>query len=58
MTVKPNSVLINDEKSKNERISEVEELIEQSKDVDLLLLPEVWNIGFRALINTDLKARK
>ncbi len=39
---------INDEKSKNERISEVEELIEQSKDVDLLLLPEVWNIGFRA----------
>jgi len=38
---------LNDDKNKNERITEVEGLIEQAKEADLILLPEVWNIGWR-----------
>lgn len=36
-----------DNKTKSERITEVEGLIDQAKDADLILLPEVWNIGWR-----------
>lgn len=37
-----------DDQDKSERIAEVEDLIEQAKGADLILLPEVWNIGFRS----------
>lgn len=36
-----------DNNTKEERICQVEELIDKAADVDLILLPEVWNIGWR-----------
>jgi len=35
-----------DKDSKEERIRHVEELIDKAVDADLILLPEVWNIGW------------
>ncbi|MDH5781480.1 MAG: carbon-nitrogen family hydrolase [Dehalococcoidia bacterium] len=35
-----------DEDSKEDRIRHVEELIDRAADADLILLPEVWNIGW------------
>ena len=37
-----------DDDSKEERIAHVEELIDSAKEADLILLPEVWNIGWRS----------
>jgi len=36
-----------DENTKKERIGHIENLIDQSAEADLILLPEVWNIGWR-----------
>jgi len=36
-----------DNNTKEERIYQVEELINKAADADLILLPEVWNIGWR-----------
>ncbi len=38
----------NDEDSKSDRIVHVEELINNAADSDLILLPELWNIGFES----------
>jgi predicted amidohydrolase len=38
---------LDDNKNKSKRIEEVENLIEQAKGFDLIVLPEVWNIGWR-----------
>lgn len=37
---------INDEETKTERIARVENFIEGLNDIDLILLPEIWNIGY------------
>ncbi len=37
---------INDAHSKKERIAHAAELIDQAADADLIVLPEVWNIGW------------
>ena len=36
-----------DEHTKEERIGHMEKLIDKAADADLILLPEVWNIGWR-----------
>ena len=38
---------ISDNNTKEERICQVEKLIDKAADADLILLPEVWNIGWR-----------
>ena len=38
----------NDEDSKQDRIAHAEELIDSAADSDLILLPELWNIGFES----------
>lgn len=35
-----------DDESKQDRIAHAEELIESASDCDLILLPEIWNIGW------------
>ena len=35
-----------DDNSKEERIEQVEDLINSASDCDLILLPELWNIGW------------
>lgn len=37
---------INDVESKQERLRRVEEIIDSLKGMDLIVLPELWNIGF------------
>ena len=37
-----------DDNSKEDRIAHVEKLIDRVSEVDLILLPEVWNIGWRS----------
>lgn len=37
-----------DDNSKEDRIAHVEKLIDSVSEVDLILLPEVWNIGWRS----------
>lgn len=37
---------INDEESKEEKIRRVETILQNLKEVDLVLLPELWNVGF------------
>ena len=38
----------NDEDSKQDRITHAEELIDSASEADLILLPELWNIGFES----------
>lgn len=38
----------NDQDAKDDRIARVENIIDEVKDADLVLLPEVWNIGYFA----------
>lgn len=37
-----------DDNTKEERIRHIENLIDQAAEADLILLPEVWNIGWRS----------
>lgn len=37
---------INDEESKEQKIQRVESIIDHLEDIDLIVLPELWNIGF------------
>lgn len=37
---------INDEETKEQRLSRVEGIIEELEGTDLIILPELWNIGF------------
>lgn len=37
---------INDEETKKQRIDRVEKIIDGLKETDLIVLPELWNIGF------------
>lgn len=37
---------LSDDDSKEDRIKQVEQLIDSASDADLILLPEVWNIGW------------
>ncbi len=39
---------IDDAKTKEERIGDIEKLIDKTSDADLILLPEMWNIGWRS----------
>ena len=49
MTIKVASIQywFSDENTKEERIRHIENLIDQAAGADLILLPEVWNIGWR-----------
>jgi predicted amidohydrolase len=37
-----------DDKTKSERIADMEKLIDKAKGADLIVLPELWNVGFRS----------
>jgi len=43
-----------DQLSKEERIKKAEQLIDQSADADLILLPELWNFGWHAMFDKDI----
>lgn len=46
MKVATIQLAINDAESKEEKIRRVETILQNLKDVDLVLLPELWNVGF------------
>lgn len=48
----------NDEKGKDDRIEYVLKKMEENKDADLILLPEVWNIGYFSFDSYKEKSEK
>ncbi|HBB17012.1 MAG TPA: carbon-nitrogen hydrolase [Syntrophus sp. (in: bacteria)] len=48
----------NDNDTKEERIDQVAKLIDQASDADLVLLPEMWNVGFLSFSKYDSHAEK
>jgi len=40
--------------SKEERIKKAEQLIDQSADADLIILPELWNFGWHSMFDPDI----
>ncbi len=44
---------IHDEESKEQRYERVSGLIDQAADADLILLPEMWNVGFLSFDNYE-----
>ncbi len=46
----------NDNYSKEERLDQVSKLIDKASDADLILLPEMWNVGFLSFSKYDSHA--
>ena len=47
-----------DKESKEERIDKAARLIDQASDADLIVLPEMWNVGFLSFEKYDFHAEK
>lgn len=48
----------NDNDSKNDRIEQMSNLIDQASGADLIVLPEMWNVGFLSFENYDAYSEK